>query len=55
MGTDQDLSGYVPHIQACLDLYEMNTPLRIAAFLAQGTTIVFISSLFNGFQQGLKN
>jgi hypothetical protein len=35
MGTSADLSGYIPHIQTCLDAYQMNTPLRIAAFLAQ--------------------
>lgn len=37
MGTSNDLSGYVPYIQETLDIYSMNTPLRIAAFLAQGT------------------
>lgn len=35
MGTSRDLTSFLPYIQTALNQYDMKTPLRIAAFLAQ--------------------
>lgn len=35
MGTSRDLTSFLPYIQTALNTYDMKTPLRIAAFLAQ--------------------